>query len=58
MFEGPFTKESMLGLSSNLVWTKEAPFPLTGLKMSCTTVKDGKQVFVSDDVPLVEVPKW
>lgn len=56
MFEGPFTKESMLGLTSNLVWTKEAAFPLTGLKKSCTTVKNGKQVLISDDIPLVKVP--
>jgi ABC-type branched-subunit amino acid transport system substrate-binding protein len=58
MFEGPFTKESMLGLANNVVYTKEAAFPLTGLKVSVTTVKNGKQVLISDNIPLVEVPKW
>jgi branched-chain amino acid transport system substrate-binding protein len=58
MFEGPFTKESMLGLTSNLEWTKEVPFPQKGLKISITTVKNGKQVLISDDVPVPEIPKW
>lgn len=58
MFEGPFTKETMLGLTSNLAWTKEASFPLTGLKISISTVKNGKQILISDDIPVPDVPKW
>lgn len=58
MFDGPFTKESMLGLTSTLEWTKEAPFPSKGLKISITTVKNGKQVLISDDTPVPDIPKW
>ena len=58
MFEGPFTRETMLGLTSNLAWTKEASFPLTGLKISISTVKNGKQILISDDIPVPDVPKW
>ena len=59
MHEGPFTEEQMLGLTGDLLFTKEAPFPLKGLKARSTTVKNGKQVLTTKEwLPIELVPKW
>jgi branched-chain amino acid transport system substrate-binding protein len=59
MFAGPFTEQDLLGLVPTLTFTKEAPFSTKDLKVKATTVKDGKQVLVSQDwIAVPDIPKW
>jgi len=59
MFEKPFTEEELLGLIPTSKFSKEAPFPDKDIKVKATTVKDGKQVLVSDGwIPVPDVPQW
>jgi hypothetical protein len=59
MFVKPFTEEDLLGLTSTLTFTKEAPFSTKNLKVKASTVKNGKQVLVSQDwIPVPAIPKW
>jgi branched-chain amino acid transport system substrate-binding protein len=58
MYEGPFTREDMLGLTDTLAFSKEAAFPLKGIHVKSTTVKNGKQVLTTEDwIPGVEIQK-
>jgi branched-chain amino acid transport system substrate-binding protein len=58
MYEGAFTREDMLGLTDTLAFSKEAAFPLKGINVRVTTVKNGKQVLATEDwVPGVEIQK-
>ena len=59
MYAAPFTEDDLLGLASTLTFTKEAPFSTQDLKVKATTIKDGKQMLVSDDwIPVPAIPKW
>jgi branched-chain amino acid transport system substrate-binding protein len=59
MFEGPFTREEMLGLTDTIMFSKEAAFPLKGLRYRIATVKNGKQVLATEDwIPMVEIKKF
>jgi branched-chain amino acid transport system substrate-binding protein len=59
MYVKPFTEEDLLGLASTLTFTKQAPFSTKNLKVKSSTVKNGKQVLVSQDwIPVPEIPKW
>ena len=59
MFEKTFTEEELLGLAPALTFTSNAPFSEKDLKVRATTVKDGKQVMVTDEwIPVPEIPKW
>ena len=59
VFEGPITKEDMLGLTDTLVYSKEAAFPLKNINVRSTTVKNGKQVLTTEDwIPGVEIQKY
>ena len=59
MYAKPFTQEDLLGLVSTLTFTKEAPFSTKDLKVKATTVKDGKQVLVSDEwIAVPAIPSW
>jgi branched-chain amino acid transport system substrate-binding protein len=49
LLDGPFTEESLLGLTHTQSYTKAAPFSTEDIKVKVTTVKDGKQVSVSED---------
>ena len=58
MYEGPFKREDMLGLTDTLTFSKEAAFPLKGISVRATTVKNGKQVLVTEGwIPGVEIQK-
>jgi branched-chain amino acid transport system substrate-binding protein len=54
-----FTEDELMGVLSGVVYTKEAPFPLTG-KVKIETVKDGKyQLATPDWIPVPEdITKW
>jgi hypothetical protein len=59
MYVKPFTEKDLLGLASTLTFTKQAPFSTKDLKVKATTVKNGKQVLVSQEwIPVPEIPKW
>ncbi len=60
MYVGPFAeKEDLLGIAPTLTFTKDAPFSTKDIKVKATSVKEGKQVMVSQDwIPVPEVPKW
>jgi len=59
MYDGPFTSKEMHGLTFDLEYDKNSPFPLKTAKVKGTTVKNGKRVLFSDkwiDIP--QVNKW
>lgn len=59
LFVEPFSEEEMLGLTPVVHLSKDASFPVEKAKIKITTVKDGKQVLVTEDwVPVPLVPKW
>ena len=52
-------EEALLGMSSTLTYTKNAPFSEKDIMVMVTTVKDGKQIAVQKDwIPVPPVPKW
>jgi branched-chain amino acid transport system substrate-binding protein len=59
MYVKPFTEKELLGLTSTLTFTKEAPFSTKNLKVKASTIKDGKQILVSKDwISVPDIPKW
>ena len=59
MYAKPFTQEDLLGLASTMTFTKAAPFSTADLKVKATTVKNGKQVLLSEDwIPVPAIPSW
>ena len=55
----PFTEESLLGLTPTLTYTKKAPFSTKDITVKVTTVKNGKQVSVTENwIPVPAVAKW
>lgn len=59
IFDKPFTEEDLLGLAPTMTFTRESPFSEKDLKVRATTVKDGKQVLVTDEwIPVPPIPKW
>ena len=49
----------LLGLAPTMTFTKEAPFSTDNLRVKATTVKDGKQVMISDGwIEVPPIPKW
>lgn len=59
-YDGPFDGEKDLyGITATQTYTKNAPFSEKDIKVKATTVKNGKQVPVSEDwIPVPPVPKW
>lgn len=59
MYAKPFTEEDLLGLAPTQTFTKEAPFSTTDLKVKATTVKNGKQMLLSEDwISVPAIPSW
>lgn len=54
----PITADQTFGILPNLVFTKEAPFPVTGLTVNIATIKDGKYVIAAENVPVPALAKW
>lgn len=54
----PVTSEETFGLLPTLKFTKEAPFPVEGLKVNIATVKGGKYVTAATNVDTPVVNKW
>jgi len=58
LLAGPITSKEMNGLSPDLEFTNQAPFPTTKARVNIGTVKDGKFVGVAHDVPVPALSKW
>ena len=58
MLSTPITSEQTFGILPNLTYTKEAPFPISGLTVNIATVKDGKYTIVADKAPVPTLSKW
>lgn len=50
--------ESMFEVLPTLAFSKEAPFPLSGLTVNIGTVKDGKYSIAAERVPVPVINKW
>jgi branched-chain amino acid transport system substrate-binding protein len=53
-----FPSSLTYGVLSKLVFTREAPFPTSGLTVGIGTIKDGKYVAAAENVPVPAVTKW
>lgn len=58
LFAEPITSEETFGALPTLKFSKEAPFPLQGLKVNLGTVKGGKFTTAATDVDTPSVNKW
>lgn len=58
LFAEPVTTEETFTMLPTLKFSKEAPFPVEGLKVNVGTVKNGKYVTVATGVDIPPVKKW
>jgi branched-chain amino acid transport system substrate-binding protein len=54
----PIPADQMFTILSSLTFTKDAPFPVSGLTVSIGTIKDGKYAAAAKDVPVPTLNKW
>lgn len=52
------TSEQTFGVLPDLAFSKDAPFPLSGLTANIGTIKDGKYTIAAEGVPVPEISKW
>jgi branched-chain amino acid transport system substrate-binding protein len=58
LYAEPVTNEETFGALPTLKFSKEAPFPIDGLKVNIATVKGGKYVTAATNVDTPAVGKW
>lgn len=58
LYAEPVTTEETFGTLPTLKFTKEAPFPIEGLKVNIATIKGGKYVTAATNVDTPVVKKW
>ncbi|HEX2888656.1 hypothetical protein, partial [Vineibacter terrae] len=58
MLSTPIASDQIFGTLPDLKFTKEAPFPVTGLTAGIGTIKDGKYVAAARDAPVPVLSKW
>jgi branched-chain amino acid transport system substrate-binding protein len=58
LYAEPVTTEETFGTLPTLKFTKEAPFPIEGLKVNIATIKGGKYVTAATNVDIPVVKKW
>jgi branched-chain amino acid transport system substrate-binding protein len=58
MLTTPILSDQIFGTLSDLTFTKEAPFPVSGLTAGIGTIKDGKYVAAAKDAPVPVLNKW
>lgn len=58
LFADPITTEETFGTLPTLKFSKEAPFPVEGLKVNIATVKGGKYQIAATGVDVPKVNKW
>ncbi|WP_178133747.1 ABC transporter substrate-binding protein [Vineibacter terrae] len=54
----PITADQMFSILPGLKFTKDAPFPVSGLTVSIGTIKDGKYAAAAQGVPVPTLNKW
>jgi branched-chain amino acid transport system substrate-binding protein len=58
LFAEPITTEETFGTLPTLRFTREAPFPVQGLKVNIATVKGGKYGTAATNVDVPAITKW
>ncbi|TXL72652.1 ABC transporter substrate-binding protein [Vineibacter terrae] len=58
MLSTPIASDQIFGTLPDLKFTKEAPFPVTGLTAGIGTIKDGKYVAAAKDAAVPVLSKW
>ena len=58
LYAEPITTEETFGTLPTLKFTKEAPFPVEGLKVNIATVKGGKYGIAATNVDVPAIQKW
>lgn len=58
MFKHTITSKQTFGVLPDLKFSKDAPFPLSGMAVNIGTVKDGKYTVAAQNVPVPTVNKW
>jgi len=58
LFAEPIRSEETFGILPTLKFSKEAPFPVEGLKVNIATVKSGKYINAASNVEIPLVSKW
>lgn len=58
LYAAPITSEETFGTLPNLKFTKEAPFPVEGLKLNIGTIKAGKYDTAATNVDVPSLNKW
>ncbi len=58
LYAEPVTTEETFGTLPTLKFTKEAPFPVVGLKVNIATITGGKYVTAATNVDTPAVKKW
>lgn len=58
MFKHVITSKETFGVLPDLKFTKEAPFPLSGMTVNVGTVKDGKYSVAAQSIPVPAINKW
>jgi branched-chain amino acid transport system substrate-binding protein len=58
LFTDVITTEETFGTLPTLKFTKEAPFPVEGLKVNIATVKGGKYGTAATNVDVPPIKKW
>lgn len=58
LFGEPVTAEETFGILPTLKFTKEAPFPIDGLKVNIATIKGGRYVTGATNVDTPPLSKW
>jgi len=54
----PILSDQIFGALPNLTFTRDAPFPVSGLTAGIGTIKDGKHVAAAKDAPVPVLNKW
>jgi len=58
MLKNPISGKQTFGVLPDLVYTREAPFPLKGLTVNIGTVTGGKYVTAAENVAVPVLNKW
>ncbi len=58
MLASPISAKETFGVTGNLNYTSQAPFPTSGLTVNIATVDKGKYTIVEESAPVPELKKW
>lgn len=58
LLSDPITSQQTFGVTGNLNYTTDAPFPTSGLTVNIATIKDGKHTIVESAAEVPQLNKW